>query len=97
MNDDLETLLRAPLPEVADNGFSAKVLARIEAAQQRETAIAAAAIGASVLTAAAVLPVDAMLHVLVPAITQLVLQPALYIAAAAIGLSLMAEREFAQR
>ena len=30
MTDDLDTLLSSPLPAIADNGFSARVAARIE-------------------------------------------------------------------
>jgi hypothetical protein len=93
MNDDLNTLLSAPLPDIPDNGFSRRVMVRIERVRRRDAAVSVAAIGLAALAAVPFLPLEGIFKSLVPATIILMHQPGLYLAAAAIALSLMAEKE----
>ena len=96
MTDRLDQLLQAPLPEIADNGFSAKVMIRVEAEPAGDMALP---IGVTAVCAAivlCVLPIQGLVEQLLPAIIQLVQQPAIYVAAAAIVLSLMIDRDMVE-
>jgi hypothetical protein len=96
MIDDLNTLLGAPLPEIADRGFSAKVMVRIEKAQRRDAMFTFGVLGLTALAAMPFLPIVKTVDALVPTLVGLALQPGLYIAAAAIALTLLADRELFQ-
>ena len=105
MNDDL---LSRPLPSVADNGFSAQVMSRIETARRRRVAFKVAAFALCVLIAALLLPlgtVGATLsrtfpHIasvtLTVALSQLVSSWAVNFALAAIVLSILLERQLSR-
>lgn len=95
MNDDLDTLLRAPLPEIPDHGFSDRIVARIETEKNRDTMLSRVVIGLCVLAPLPFLPGNTVSS-LVPAISNMLMQPGLYIAAAVIALTLLAERELSQ-
>jgi hypothetical protein len=94
MNNDLDTLLAAPLPDVSDNGFSPRVMQKIEA---RELWSERLTWGLPALAACAVAPFlplgefsSAVVH-LGPALAS---STALSFAAAAIILTLSFEQRF---
>jgi hypothetical protein len=93
---NLDELLNRPLNSVADDGFSARVMSRVRTLRRRRLFVTWA--GAAACAVLALLfvpwqPVGAELGLVVPRIAGLA---ALNLAAAAVVLSLLLERQFAR-
>jgi len=96
MSERLDDLLREPLPEISDNGFSAHVYARIEAEQLRSSAVTLIVTAICAVAVILFLPVREIVEIIVLEIPKIVSLPGVYIAAAAIALSLLLDKEIAQ-
>jgi hypothetical protein len=60
MNDSLDALLAQPLEDVADNGFSASVRARIVARRRREAVLTWTVVALAALPLLCLLPIPAL-------------------------------------
>jgi hypothetical protein len=93
---NLDELLIEPLPSVADDGFSARVMGRVRAAVRLRLFANVASVAACVALALLILPwrtIGAELGLVVPQIAGLA---TLNFAAALVVLSLLLERQFAR-
>jgi hypothetical protein len=95
MTDRLDQLLQAPLPEIADHGFSRKVMMRVEAEQRGGSIVTIIVTAICAVAVILFLPLPEI-TTMVRAISTLALQPWLYIAAAVVVLSLLVERDVIQ-
>jgi len=96
MSDDLDILLAEPLPEVADDGFSARVVSKIERAawwRERVTLFAPVAAVAAVLP---FLPGDELTQVALKLTPIFAESGAVALAAAALALTLTLERRLSE-
>jgi hypothetical protein len=91
--DQIDKLLRQPLPEQPDHGFSAKVMARIAAEERRNDLLLLVAGGITALLVFAFLPFDALTAVFAPAVRAVLNLPAVTTAVAVTVLSLLFVRQ----
>ena len=94
---NIDDLLNQPLPSVADDGFSGRVIARVRTLLLGRWLAAAAGVAAFALLAVLILPwrtVGAELGVVIPGVAGLA---ALNLAAAVVVLTLLIERQFSTR
>ena len=96
-HDPLDALLSQPLPEIADNGFSARVIARIVAEERRQLAtIALIAILCATLLCLAV-PMRDVTGAIAVAVLQLGASPMVLYGLAALVLTLLIDRAVTNR
>jgi hypothetical protein len=96
MTDELDILLSQPLPSVADGGFTARVLHRVQTQQLWHRALSFAGIAACVLLAIVLLPLHSIgteFGTLVPKIAGCW---AVNFAAAALVLTFLLDRQFSR-
>lgn len=96
---ELDELLQAPLPEIADNGFSARLLERLEKERMREKLIFAAALLITATGVLAFLPWQYLVTksvVDLTSLTTLITTPTIYFTIAALSLFLCWERQTAK-
>jgi hypothetical protein len=91
--DNLDELLRAPLPEVADDGFTAGVVRLIEAKRERQAAWGAAGILLCALVLAFFVPWQVLIGASLRDVALLLMQPGVYIAAIALSLTMVFDRQ----
>lgn len=96
MTVTLENLLSAPLPEVPDHGFSAKVMARIDAEQQRDTLLRTIGMGVASAVVIPFLPIRQIVEALIPPLTGQTTLLGVGIAGATLVLSMLLAREIEQ-
>ena len=93
MNEDqLDALLSQPLAPVADNGFSARVIARVKFEERRHDVVALAAAGAVALVLCLLVPVHNILGDLLAVLLQLSMTPMIGVAAALLMLTFLIDR-----
>jgi protein-S-isoprenylcysteine O-methyltransferase Ste14 len=90
----IDDLLNEPLASVADNGFSARVMARVRAKERRNILAVAAAAAVCAVLALLFLPVHAIGVEMNSALIQIARSAAASVAVAASILTLLVEREF---
>lgn len=90
--DALEAMLTAPLPSAPDNGFSAKVMMKIEERQSLRAALAWLGISACFLVGLAFLPWLLLVKEAFNGFMALLAQPGLYVAVLAIILTYVMDR-----
>ena len=93
---NIDDLLNQPLPCVADDGFSERVMGRVRAMVRRRLFVTVAGVAACVVLALLILPlqtIGAELGLVVPRIAG---SAALNLAAAAIVLTLLLESQFSR-
>jgi hypothetical protein len=92
MNDELDDLLSQPLPAIADNGFSARVVARIAKQEWLRSMISTAALLLCALALLLLVPVSGIEDTLARLAPAIAASLPLSIAAGAIALSLSVEQ-----
>ncbi len=93
---NIDELLIEPLPSVADDGFSARVMGRVRAARRQKLFVTWASAAACALLALLLLPwqpIGVELGLVIPKIAG---SAALSFAVAVVVLSLLLERQFAR-
>ena len=96
MTDELDILLSQPLPPVADDGFSACVMARVHRHRRFRFAVAAAYVAVCVVLVFLLLPVQSVASELNFVITQIAGSTAVSLAVAAIILTLVLDGQFSR-
>ena len=96
MTDELDILLSQPLPSVADDGFSARVMARVHRHRRLRFAVAAAYVAVCVVLTFLLLPVQSVGAELNFVITQVASSTAVSLAVAALILTLVLEGQFSR-
>jgi hypothetical protein len=94
MTDEIDILLAQPLASVADDGFSERVMGRVRAATRLRLFAASAAIAVGLVLAFLLVPVQDIGVELYLAVFQVANSAAVGLAAAAIILTLLVERQF---
>ena len=94
--NDLDRLLSQPLPAVADDGFSTRVMRRLRVEQLRGHWKTAAAVAVCVVLMIAVLPLHAIGAALGAGLPQMAGSWAISLAAGIVAVSLLAARELAR-
>lgn len=89
---DLDAVLMAPLPNVDDNGFSVRILMKIEEAQAMKWTLLATGAAACMAVAMAFLPWQPLLDKAMHSASSLFSQPALYIAVTAVAFLVMLDK-----
>lgn len=93
MNDfELDALLSQPLAPVADNGFSARLDARIERAERRHDLVVLAMVTAAALALCLLVPVQHVLGDLAAVLLQLAMTPMIGVAVAMLLLTFLIDR-----
>ncbi|HEY8696818.1 MAG TPA: hypothetical protein VIM02_04315 [Rhizomicrobium sp.] len=92
MNDELDDLLSRPLPAVADNGFSARVMQRVAGLEWLRSMISTAALLLCALALLLLVPVSGIEDTLARLAPAIAASLPLSIAAGAIALSLSVEQ-----
>ena len=90
----IDDLLNQPLPSVADDGFSERVISRVRAQTRRRTFITIACIVACVALAFLLLPMRLIGAQLNFAVIQTASSAAISLAGAVIALTLLVEKQF---
>lgn len=90
--NELDALLAQPLPHVADDGFSDRVMLRVEQKLARQAAVNGVLVAACAAIGLAFLPWHALLAEAARALPGLIAQPGIYIGAAALVLTLVYDR-----
>ena len=90
----IDDLLNQPLASVADNGFSVAVMARVRAKERRNMFAVAAAAAVFAVLAVLILPMQSIGLDVNIAVGQIAGSAAVSIAAAALILTLLIDREF---
>jgi hypothetical protein len=96
MNERIDDLLNQPLASVADDGFSARVMSRVQVQRRRQLALTYTGIAACVLLAILLLPLHSIgmdFGTLVPKIAG---SWAVNIAAALLVLTFLLDRQFSR-
>jgi hypothetical protein len=93
---NLDDLLNQPLPSVADDGFSGRVMGRVRALQRQRLFVTWASVAACVVLAFLLLPMRNIGAQLDFAISQIASSAAMSLAAGAIVLTLILERQFSR-
>ena len=93
----LDELLTQPLAPVADNGFSARVVARVKAEERRHAAIIMVAAAAAAVLACLLLPLRAITGDVAVALLQLGSSPMVALAGALLVLTFLIDRLWADR
>lgn len=93
---NLDDLLNQSLPSVADDGFSGRVMGRVHASARRRLFVVVAGVVACVVLAFLLLPMQAIGMQLNFAVVQIARSAAVSLAAAAIVLTLLLERQFSR-
>jgi hypothetical protein len=94
---NLDELLSQPLPPVADNGFSARVVARVKAAERRRAAAIMIASAAAVTILCLLVPLREITGDFAAALIQLGTSPLVGLAAALLVLTFLLDRLWADR
>lgn len=94
--NEIDELLSRPLPDVPDDGFSARVLARVRTEQRRGWWRVAAVAAACVLLSVLLLPLDAIGREVGAALPYVADSWPVRLAAALTVISLLIERQFAR-
>ena len=92
----VDDLLSQPLPSVADDGFSERVMGRVRAQARRRLFVLVASIAACVVLAFLLLPMRLIGATLNFAVVQTASSAAISLAAAVIVLTLLVERQFSR-
>lgn len=90
----IDDLLRQPLPAVADNGFSARVMGRIKAEQRQRMALVTLGSVAAATLGCLFVPMPFLSEELSNIIVQIGTSPAVALAAAALVLTALVDRRF---
>ena len=93
---NIDDLLNQPLPSVADDGFSARVMGRVRTLRFGRLFVTAASVAVCVVLALLLLPLQSIAEGLNLAFIQAAGSAAVSLAAAAVILTLLLEREFAR-
>ena len=93
----LDELLTQPLAPVADNGFSARVVARVKAAERRHAAVVMFAAAAVAALACLLIPLNELTGDFAVALIQLGSSPMVALAAALLVLTFLIDRVWADR
>ncbi|MGA7711405.1 MAG: hypothetical protein WCA81_05850 [Rhizomicrobium sp.] len=96
MTDELDILLSEPLASVADNGFSARVMDRVQMYRHLRLAGMAASVAAGALLAVLLLPLQSIGAEFGTVIPQIAGFPAVNFAAAALILTYLFDRQFSR-
>lgn len=91
--NDFDALLSAPLPDRPDDGFSVQVMKAIETEQQRQWAWLIGLLLVSAALAAVVIPWTALAVFLAQSVMPILALPGVYVAAAALGLTVVLDRQ----
>jgi hypothetical protein len=94
---NLDELLMQPLAPVADNGFSARVITRVKAAERRHAAVVMLAAAALATVACLLVPLHDVTGDFAAAIIQIGTSPMVGLAAALLVLTFMIDRLWADR
>lgn len=93
MNDfELDTLLSQPLAPVADNGFSARLVTRIERSERRHDVVVLAVAVLAALALCLVVPVQHLLGDLAAVVLQLAMTPMVGFAVVMLVLTFLIDR-----
>jgi hypothetical protein len=90
----IDDLLSQPLPAVADNGFSARVTARIRAAERSKIALVAAGSAVAVTLLCLVVPMETVSVQLNTIVLKLGTSTTLGLGGAALFLTMLIDRRF---
>ena len=93
----LDELLTQPLAPVADNGFSARVVARVKAEERRRAAVIMVMAAAAAALACFLLPLHALTGDFAVALIQLGTSPMVALAAALLVLTYLIDRLWTDR
>ena len=93
---NIDDLLNQPLPCVADDGFSERVMGRVRASARRRLFVVIASVAACVVLAFLLLPMRTIGAQLNFAVVQIASLVSVSLAVAAVILTLLLEREFAR-
>ena len=93
----LDELLTQPLAPVADNGFSARIVARIKARERRHTTAVMFAAAAAAVLACLLVPLHALTGDFAVALIQLGTSPIVGLAAALLVLTFLIDRVWTDR
>ena len=93
---NIDDLLNQSLPSVADDGFSERIMGRVRASARRRLFVIVASVVACVVLAFLLLPMRIIGAQLNFAAVQIASSAAVSLAAAAVILTLLLEREFAR-
>jgi len=95
--DQIDTLLKQPLAPVADNGFSARVIARVRKEEQRRTAAVALASVLAATLLCLLVPLNAFLGDLSAALFLAANSPTVGLAGALLVLTFLIDRLYTDR
>lgn len=91
---NIDELLSQPLPTVADNGFSARVTARIRAAERSKIALVTAGTAVAATLLCLVVPIETISVQLNSIVLELGTSTALGLGGAALFLTMLVDRRF---
>jgi hypothetical protein len=90
--NELDALLSQPLAPVADNGFSARLVARIERAERRHDLIVMAVVAAAALALCLLVPVQHVLGDFAAVILQMAMTPMIGVGVAMLAVTFLIDR-----